>query len=321
MKWIIYVLTLILFIYIICYSESKATPVVESRKDINKSFKRKIRLQNFYVIFCTLVCIALCGLVVYIYKFEPEVIVDKLDEWGMIHYYKLGKTPPLAIILIVCYFIFLLTRIAYVEKVIKNTRVIEEIRAAAEKRKIICEQLEAENAVRLKKEEEDLKSFFDNLYSKYGEPTLQIGIKNTDLQNCFIHFPKTETILICNKPILYKDIISCEVIDNSETITTTIGTNTSESKNKNGNAIGRAIIGGVVAGGVGAIIGGTTGKKEITTQVNTTTKTDVKHDFTINIVVSDLSSPLIKYDCGSDREKMEMISALLYAIIALNKKE
>lgn len=48
----------------------------------------------------------------------------------------------------------------------------------------------------------------------------------------------------------FSDIISCEVVEDGETVT------------RKSNKIGRAVIGGVLAGGAGAIIGGLSGKEK-----------------------------------------------------------
>lgn len=48
----------------------------------------------------------------------------------------------------------------------------------------------------------------------------------------------------------FSDIISCEVVEDGETVT------------RKSNKIGRAVVGGVLAGGAGAIIGGLSGKEK-----------------------------------------------------------
>lgn len=70
-----------------------------------------------------------------------------------------------------------------------------------------------------------------------------------------------------------KDVVSCEILEDKDTII----------KTSNGNMMTRAIIGGVVSGGVGAVIGGVTAEK--------TTK-QIVNNITLRILTTNVDDPV-----------------------------
>lgn len=72
-------------------------------------------------------------------------------------------------------------------------------------------------------------------------------------------FESSSIIMIRNNPYNFKDIISFEVMDNSNII---YSNQTLTTKTNAGSVIGRAAVGGLLFGGAGAIIGGATASKQ-----------------------------------------------------------
>jgi len=62
--------------------------------------------------------------------------------------------------------------------------------------------------------------------------------------------PYGDSLPVTNRIFLYRDILSSEIVEDGETITSTVRT----------SQLGGALIGGLALGGVGAIIGGLSGK-------------------------------------------------------------
>ena len=132
------------------------------------------------------------------------------------------------------------------------------------------------------------------------------------LNNSILTFPETHHIYIDSQVIKYKDIISCEIKDDS--YVKKIGSQQIVTKNKNSSTIGRAIVGGMIAGPAGAIIGGATSKKEST--VIDDTQTITFHHYYVVINITDTQKPVIKIDCGTTNAQLaEKINSIVQGVI------
>jgi len=129
-----------------------------------------------------------------------------------------------------------------------------------------------------------------------------------NIEKSLLVFESSETLIIANKIYKFRDIVSFEVFDNSQTI---YSGSVSTTKTKTGSMLGRAAVGGLLLGGVGAIVGGTTAGKETVTEGQATTTT---HDYSIVVTVNNLSNPIIKINLGADLNSMQEITSILSII-------
>lgn len=119
-----------------------------------------------------------------------------------------------------------------------------------------------------------------------------------NISNNFCISEEYKKIRVNNQDISFEQLISAELLENSQTMSITTGTNKTKGKNKKHIAPGKALVGGALLGPVGAIIGGTSGKTTVNskTRVNTMTS-DIEYckDLTVKIVLKDINNPLIMY--------------------------
>jgi len=210
----------------------------------------------------------------------------------------------------------------------KNIERLREINNSIEKEKAKEIRLYNERIESYKKEVEEMTI-------NYGEITKEIRYKNSlsygyHCINCSEHdyvnsfsrkkdtiyvFESSSMMIINNNPYNFKDIISFEVIDNSNII---YSNQTLTTKSNAGRVIGRAAVGGLLFGGAGAIIGGATAPKNtIVPEQNTQTT----HDYTIVITVNSLSAPIVYLPIGNKENIMHEISSVLSIICERNKQK
>lgn len=96
-----------------------------------------------------------------------------------------------------------------------------------------------------------------------------IAIDETSRKICLINnFP-----VLTTKVLSYGDIISSEIIEDSNTVT----------KTQRGSQLGGAVVGGLLLGGVGAVVGGLSGKKKTETKVRM---------ISLKVIINDTASPV-----------------------------
>lgn len=175
------------------------------------------------------------------------------------------------------------------------------------------ENRQARIAAQKASEEAENKQVMEELTGKYGKPEQIIQILDNRLKNSFMVFPAAQSVYVQSKVIPYGQIVSCEVKD--ESYTTVVGTKEEVTKTSTGSIAGRALVGGLLAGPVGAVVGGATAKKK--TEVIDNTKTITHHHYYVIITLSDVSTPLVKIDCGKTNPRVaEKIKALLIGILS-----
>ena len=120
---------------------------------------------------------------------------------------------------------------------------------------------------------------------------LTLGFDEIIKHKLFVN-ENTNEIIINNNKYEFKKILSCELLEDGNTITTTVG--------KKKASIGKALVGGALFGGAGAIVGGNSGKiNSKSTDTNYCTKLELK------ITINNLSNPceyikLISYRTKKD---------------------
>lgn len=198
--------------------------------------------------------------------------------------------------------IWMLANIGYKKN---NAQKLEQMITDEEKRQAIITE-------RKTAEENENRQVLEELTSKYGKPEQIIRILDTKIKNSFIVFPESQCIYIQSKVIPYGQVVSCEIKDDS--YTTVTGTKEEVTKTNTGNMAGRAIVGGLIAGPVGAIVGGATAKKK--TEVIDNTKTITHHHYYVVINLANVSSPMVRIDCGKTNPRIaEKIKAILLGIM------
>lgn len=130
----------------------------------------------------------------------------------------------------------------------------------------------------------------DSLMAKYGEPTKVIAEKiNTPDVNNEIHFyEQAQKIIIMGTTINFKDIMSCEIVDDPKFIP------------------GRSTTSGLGFSIFGIGIGGTE-----------TTRTADKtiHNYVVNIKIDSMKTPLVRIATGQNEDKAEEIASTVEYIL------
>jgi len=204
------------------------------------------------------------------------------------------------IYLMICLFIIgVIVAIVYLVK--------KEEQIAKEKNKKRAEEWDA--VVSRKKEQ------LDNYISKYGPLDKTIQYKCLSKYVIYV-FESSSIIIIDDKPVKFENIVSYEVNDNSKILRSS--QDLAYTETNTGSLIGRTIVGGLIGGGAGAIIGGLTASKKTTFYHSPEI---IDHKYSINIIVNDISNPIISIDLGSDpKNVLEEIVDILSIIIKRNNR-
>lgn len=157
-----------------------------------------------------------------------------------------------------------------------------------------------------------LKDLSEEARSKYIERREEFFLSVMDcvkdIDRAIIVYEKTEYIRIMGWMFRFEDIVSCKLSDNTKTLSSaSVVTDTSDM-------IGRAVVGNLIAGSAGAVIGGTSADKNVSITGSTV------HDYTIDVVVNDLSTPVIRINVGSDEDTASRIMGMIKVIVKRNKR-
>lgn len=215
----------------------------------------------------------------------------------MLEWYFLGG---LCVFLVILFFVIL-----------ANENVKEKEKREA--RDIKLKEKEKEQAKQREIQQEFYEEKINSLKTEYGECDKIISLSYKDFYQQIIVFGAVGIVYILGKEYQMKDILSCQLSDNSRIEK---GKVTYETSAKGGNMAKRAVTGGLLLGGAGAIIGGATAKTG--TVVNQEDDL-VIHNFTVLINVNSLSEPIIRIPLKEDEATANNIIALFNVIINRNK--
>lgn len=198
-------------------------------------------------------------------------------------------------------FFVVIVFIAIVAAIIDNNK-----KVAKEEEKRIKEETE----LKLRIEEYQVQK--NSFINQKGEPDKTIIIKEYDINSEINVYEKDMVIYMLGKKYSFKEIMSCQLSDNSRVVK---GNITAITESKTGSMIGRAVVGDLVAGPAGAIIGGTTGKKQ--TEIKQEDDVTV-HDYTVYVNVDSISNPVETINVGNNANLANEILGLFNIIISRN---
>ena len=157
----------------------------------------------------------------------------------------------------------------------------------------------------------------------FGKPDKIIhtssSVSQPDWERTVFFIFDNELMYYNNQVIHFNELISCEYVDNSIVETNQTGKAITKTSTNTGNMLGRAVVGGMLAGGAGAIIGGATSKQTGETKIETHSVSITKHDYTIIVNTKNVRNPLLKIPCGDRQQVVHDIVATLNAAIANRK--
>ena len=298
---IIYVILLL-----IAFADSKSislerAKIYETLAEMNYGFSKKI--------ICGIISLiaAVFPIIDHFLKPEPVKGYSSLTESPIFHVDYVDDGPMICLVLSWFVVVFwLIWLIAHVNYKTNNAEKLEKMISDEEHRL-------ARIAAQRESEEMENTQVMEELTSKYGKPEQIIKILDNKVKNSFIVFPAAHSIYVQSKVIPYGQIINCEVKDDS--YTTVTGTKEEVTKTSTGSMAGRAVVGAIIAGPVGAVVGGATAKKK--TEVIDNTKTITHHHYYVVITLADVSTPMVRIDCGKANPRIaEKIKAILSGIIS-----
>lgn len=186
----------------------------------------------------------------------------------------------------------------------------------SDKKKAQIEELKKRNAENAKQKElkkQEYEQWRSELIEKYGQLDKEIVLSENNSDEAILAFSKVSRIWLVGNDLPMNSILSCSLSDSSKTIK---GKTTIQSKTNTGNMAKRAVVGGVLLGGAGALAGGVTAKKDGTI---VSENDRVLHDYTVLVNIDDLSTPIVRLQCGENGALANDIIGLLNVIINRNK--
>lgn len=158
------------------------------------------------------------------------------------------------------------------------------------------------------------------LRKQYGQPDALYSLREDDMDWSILPFSSSKVLFVQGQIINFKDIISCQLLDNHSVVTNTSGYTDSISEVDHRNLAGRAIVGELVNGKTGAIIGAATVKRNIRSKHHVNTITSTKHNYVVLIGTKNIANPIVKIYCYEDEHNAYSIAGMVNAIIAQTKK-
>lgn len=186
-----------------------------------------------------------------------------------------------------------------------------EMMAEREKAKQEAAKREHEEMIELDRQckETSIQSY-NRLIAEHGQPDNKIDLDSFGgaLDNVLV-FENDETVVLQGMSFHFEQILGYTVDDDSFTVGGDVHAVSSVS---NGSVVGRSLMGKALAGREGAIIGGVTAKRR-THYVRD--KETTYHDYTVNVKMDDLETPLVDLNVGEDTDTLHEVTALLDAIM------
>ena len=168
------------------------------------------------------------------------------------------------------------------------------------------------------KKEKHYDKVLRELKELYGKEDRVLCIDELIPETSVIAFSSSKTLYVQGQILTFGEIIGYSLLDDSQQITTTSGTNISKTNANASSVVGRALVGGLIGGSTGAIIGGATASSTTTSQLNSTSRTKICHDYSVKIQIADITNPTLTVECGSNETFAYDLIALINAIMALN---
>ena len=179
-------------------------------------------------------------------------------------------------------------------------------------------EIEERNATMDKKMEvinkriERLNMLDAELDDKYGKCTWCVPYREDSLDGNLRIYNDQEIIILDHKKIIhYKDLRSCEVINDNINFNSTNSQTVTKTDTK--DMLKRSVVGGVIAGPAGAIIGGVTAKKTTKTDKNLLSLPSL-NIFYIKIEFVNSDTPYIM-SCGREMSRARRINTPINKII------
>lgn len=139
---------------------------------------------------------------------------------------------------------------------------------------------------------------------QYGHCSKAIGEWNSDIRVRV--YENSRIVLINEKAFSFDDILSCEVVTETEQL----GTESKKVSVSTGSMIGRAAIGALIAGPVGAAVGAGTAKRKVVT-----TAPSVFCEYIVYVGVKDIKNPKLKLKAGPNEKLANNLKALFLVIM------
>lgn len=298
------------------FSERPSKNELLPHEEFDETLERINYCSRIHILYCIIIIIS--ALVPIIDSFLETVTVrsdterDKYEQVSRIFQMDLSSGWSIFFLivsyaLIVCMLIWIISNLNYRTK---NRQYLEKLVDNYDREQAAVDEQRA-------KEEEKNQRDLSALSIELGAPTRIIKPLNNTIENSFIVFSKTQKIYYDTQVIPYKQIIGCEIKDDSHT--TIEGEKKAITTTSTGSTIGRSVVGGLVAGPAGAIIGGSTAKKE--TQIIDNTQAITHHHYYALISTTDPTNPVVTIDCGTNSAKIaEEIKAIIDGIVIETSK-
>lgn len=139
---------------------------------------------------------------------------------------------------------------------------------------------------------------------QYGHCSNAIGEWNSDIRVRV--YESSRIVLINEKVFRFDDILSCEVVTETEQL----GTESKKVSVSAGSMIGRAAVGALIAGPLGAVVGAGTAKRKV---VSTTPLVSCK--YIVYVCVRDIKNPQLKLKAGPNEQLANNLMALFHVIM------
>ena len=129
------------------------------------------------------------------------------------------------------------------------------------------------------------------------------------IDDLVIIYANSRAIVLYGKLYKFDDILSYEVMDNSNQIIVGGQVNATTTTD-NGSMIGRGLVGGLIGGPAGAVIGASTASKTTTAQLPDQ-EVVTKHSYVVYVSVRDIAKPMLKFYYGSNRDAVQEFVSIL----------
>lgn len=158
---------------------------------------------------------------------------------------------------------------------------------------------------------DEFNNWITNMKNRYGEIETIIPIVTSDIHKTFLVFKERQEIYFSSSILKFKDILSCQLIDNPKVIT---GKVVAETKGDIWNEITRSSMQKSFGKTAGTWLAG---PEKYTTEYKKTPD-KVYHNYSILINTTNIATPIFEIKVGNEAQIAYRINAIIDAIIANN---